>query len=115
MSNGKSSEYNGPERRRYTSEPWHLDKRIPITLILAILIQTGGAFWWAGKMDERIRTLEDKLVATTSMVVPRSEIEQRFKTLEIQLISNKESVDIVRNRLNSIDSKLDRLIERSKK
>lgn len=30
---------------------WHLDKRIPLSLMFAILIQTTGAFWWASKVD----------------------------------------------------------------
>ena len=39
-------------------EPWHLDKRVPIALIFAILVQTGGAFWFAASLDGRIGVLE---------------------------------------------------------
>ena len=39
-------------------EPWHLDKRIPLALIGAILIQTGSAFWWASSINERVASLE---------------------------------------------------------
>ena len=37
-----------------TDQPWHLDKRIPIALILAIILQVGGAVYWASKMESRI-------------------------------------------------------------
>ena len=33
------------------SEPWHLDLRVPIALILAIIGQTAGAVWWASTIS----------------------------------------------------------------
>lgn len=39
-------------------EQWHLDKRVPITLIFAIFIQTASAFWWASQMESRVEVLE---------------------------------------------------------
>lgn len=33
------------------AEPWHLDRRIPIALILAIIGQTAGAVWWASTIS----------------------------------------------------------------
>jgi len=33
------------------SEPWHLDRRVPIALILAIIGQTAGAVWWASTIS----------------------------------------------------------------
>lgn len=40
-------------------EPWHLDKKVPIALIVTILVQTflAGAFF--SRMDSRISTLEE--------------------------------------------------------
>ena len=37
-----------------TEQQWHLDKRVPIALILAIIIQVAGAVYWASKMESRI-------------------------------------------------------------
>lgn len=42
----------------HLGEPWHLDKRIPLAMIGAILIQTGAAFWWASSINERVVALE---------------------------------------------------------
>ena len=39
-------------------QSWHFDKRIPLAMIGAILIQTGGAFWWASSVNERVGALE---------------------------------------------------------
>lgn len=40
---------------------WHLDRRVPIALILALLAQSGTAVWWASKMESRVEN-----VATTN-------------------------------------------------
>ena len=35
-------------------EPWHLDKRVPLALILALLVQTAGMVWWAATLSSRV-------------------------------------------------------------
>lgn len=38
-----------PNGNRYDrkSEPWHFDHRVPLSIILTLLLQTGGIVWWA--------------------------------------------------------------------
>jgi hypothetical protein len=40
------------------TENWHLDKRVPIALILTIAMQTSAAIWWASSVSERIGQVE---------------------------------------------------------
>jgi cell division protein FtsB len=35
-------------------ESWHLSKSVPVTLILAILVNTGGTFWWASNLATQV-------------------------------------------------------------
>lgn len=42
-------------------ESWHLDKRVPITLILAICMQTLSALWWAASMNYKVESYERRL------------------------------------------------------
>ena len=42
-------------------ETWHLDKRVPIALILTLLLQMGTAIWWASRMDTRVSIVEDHI------------------------------------------------------
>lgn len=35
-------------------QAWHLDKRVPIALIFALLAQTGGIVWWASGLSSRV-------------------------------------------------------------
>ncbi len=40
------------------NENWHVDKKIPLALIGAIIVQTGAAFWWASSVNEKVASLE---------------------------------------------------------
>lgn len=44
----------------YVKEPWHLDKRIPLAIIMGFVLQTGALFYWGGKMEQRVTTLESR-------------------------------------------------------
>lgn len=77
-------------------EPWHLDKRIPLALIGAILIQTGAAFWWASSINERVSSLEywrqdSKNVAVDIAVLKNSVVDLKdiLKRIESQLSRNE--------------------------
>lgn len=48
------------------SDPWHLDKRVPIALILALCIQTVGAVWWAATITSTVGELTVKIDAISS-------------------------------------------------
>lgn len=37
---------------------WHLDKKVPIAMIVTIAMQTAGFVWWAASLSERVNTLE---------------------------------------------------------
>jgi hypothetical protein len=39
-------------------EAWHLDRRVPVAIILALLLQTVTVVWWGAQMDARVATLE---------------------------------------------------------
>jgi len=47
--------YEGPERR---DKHWHLDRKVPIALILALILQTTGAIWWASNQATRLDAVE---------------------------------------------------------
>lgn len=37
------------------SEPWHLDRKVPIAFIVAIVVQTGAAFWYFGSLNGQVQ------------------------------------------------------------
>lgn len=36
------------------SEPWHLDKRVPVALIVTIVFQSVAAVWWAATINSQV-------------------------------------------------------------
>jgi len=40
---------------------WHLDKRVPIALVVLIVSQTAGAIWWASAVNGSIAALENRV------------------------------------------------------
>ena len=49
-----------------TETEWHLDKKVPITLIGAILLQTFGFGVWAENLNLRLANLESQNPASTA-------------------------------------------------
>ena len=64
------------------SEQWHLDKRVPIALILAILLQTGGALWWAAAVSERVNYLEKQLSASAPQADRLTRVEVKIEAIQ---------------------------------
>ena len=85
-----------------TTGKWHLDKRVPISLIIAIIIQTMSFVWFFSKMDSRIASLE-------SGAITQKERDDR------QDNNVKDGLNTLRADIKEIDRKIDRLIERGQR
>lgn len=47
--------YNNNDRQ------WHLDKRVPIMLIAALIMQSASMAWWASDLDARVQAHDRSL------------------------------------------------------
>lgn len=77
------------------SNDWHLDKRVPIALILTLLAQSAGAIWWASSVNSRIAQLESRVSVTES--------------IRVDMIETKQLARITAERLRRIEDKLDEM------
>lgn len=73
--------------RKYQSEDsrWHLDKRLPVAMICAILVQTATVIWWASGINERVGVLEKRIDASA----PQAD---RITRLEVNIEVVKEGI-----------------------
>ena len=96
---------------------WHLDKKVPLALMVAIVAQTVGAVWWAASLSQRVNDLErgwtaavprleslisldkrvDELEHEQTAAVPRLESVSR---LEIQAAEIRNDVQEIKNLMN---------------
>lgn len=55
-------------RRGSDDDQWHLDKRVPIGLMLGLAINLGLGIWYASKLDSRISFVEMDDAHTNTVV-----------------------------------------------
>lgn len=90
-----------------SSSDWHLDKRVPIATILAILGQAVMLGWVASSMNVRIDKLEDY---TTELKA--SKLQERTAVIESDIKTNRDRFLHLDNQLEKLDTKIDKIVDR---
>lgn len=81
---------------------WHLDKRVPIALVGAILIQTFTLGWWSASMSYRISALEQ---ASPSSVAEFSKLEAAREATNLAVARIETKMDSLLSIARRLDSK----------
>ena len=84
------------------SEQWHLDKKVPLSLIFAMLVQAAMVIWAIADIKKDVEVLKVQSISQHD----RDERQDK---------NAAESYALIRQQLEKIDSKLDRLFERGRK
>lgn len=96
-------------------EPWHLDKRIPIAIIFALLTQTAGAVWWASAMSSNVDALRqaDARLERTAEQLRSDAIsnEARLRVVETGAGRMEAKLESISDGIERLNSQIDRLIE----
>lgn len=66
----------------YDDARWHLDKRVPIALIITIAVQTAGIVWWASSLSERVNTLERRADASAPQGDRLTRVEVKIENVQ---------------------------------
>lgn len=93
-----------PVERRVSDNHWHLDKRVPISILGVLIVQMCSGLWFISKLDARIAALEN------ISVIQLSAQHEKDQKQDEQV---KDSVEKLAKQLEHIDDKLDRIIEKS--
>ena len=77
--------------RRLDNQKWHLDKKVPLAFIAAIIFQTGVFAYWAASQESRITFLEDWVHQNTNIAERLGKIEtnQGWLKRTLEKIDNK--------------------------
>ncbi len=82
-------------------QEWHLDRRITISLIVAILMNAGSFIWWASKMDYTITSHEVRIVKNGKKIEKMREQEivlfQRLSRIEANQENQTETLKEIRD------------------
>lgn len=61
---------------------WHLDRKVPLALIVTIAIQTGAVIWWGSSLNERVNQLEARAVSAAPQAERITRIEGKIENVE---------------------------------
>jgi len=93
-----------------TTQGWHLDKRVPLALIFAIVVQTGTALWYVKGLDARIEANSTAIGTETdsrrSLSSRIERAEQNANGQAVALGRIQVSIEGIQNSLDQIDRKL---------
>lgn len=89
-----------------SKEPWHLDKRVPLALIVTILGQTALAGWFAASIASRIDTLERDVERQRVTDMQQTEAIHRA---ERQDVAQSQKLENILDIVERMDRRLERL------
>lgn len=73
---------------------WQFDKRIPIALIITLVLQFGGAVWFAASISGRVTTLE-------AAAAQAAQQPERTAALEAQMRSLTDTTNRIERKLDN--------------
>jgi hypothetical protein len=88
-----------------SEQQWHLDKRVPIALILAIAIQSGSAIWWASTIQARVGVNEANIAKLDTVVEGQRNASQ---VQAIQLGRIEEQIGALRSDIGRLVTAIER-------
>ena len=82
---------------------WHLDKRVPISIIIAMLLQTVGMVWWAASLSSRVeqhgREINSLVADGRSYSAEASRIREVLARLDERMAAQTDLLRRVENAL----------------
>lgn len=96
-------------------EPWHLDRKVPLALIVTILLQTGLGVWWAAGLTSRVdraMQVNDDQDARLRDVETTTQAQQvAAATITAQIGAMRETLEMVRQDQRETNNLLRQYIE----
>lgn len=93
----------GTDMNTPSNEPWHLDKKVPISLILAIIVQSAVVMWWAARIDANDSEQERRIAAIESW---RDGTQQQLQSVNERLARIDERIAIQTDMLKEIKNRV---------
>ncbi len=74
-----------------TEQSWYLDRRVPLAIVVAIILQSAGVLVWIGQITQRINHIERNtlFVAEIGERIARLEENSSFTRASLQRIERQ--------------------------
>lgn len=99
-------EYNR-EDTEMVKEGWHLDKKVPLTIIIAIATQTVVLFMWGARLDQRVTQIEGITASHTviieNMRASQSDTKATLARMDERLAATSDNVRDIKAKFDILD------------
>lgn len=95
-------------------EHWHLNKGVPVALILTIAIQSMSAIWWAATVSSTLSQIDDQVAENKSDIKLASSVEPRLVKVETDITYIRDAVDENKKDFDKLDAKLTELLREAR-
>ncbi len=86
-------------------EGWHLDKKVPLSIIVTLLVQTAALIMWGAKLDGRVAQVEQSVashaISIETMKNTQNAISVGLARIEERQIITGEGVKEIKARLDA--------------
>lgn len=96
------------------SESWHLDKRVPLALMFALAVQTGGALWWAASISAEVASVVKDTTENKLDIKAGNSTEPRLVRVETDISYIRRAVDDNKSKLDKLDTTLTELLREAR-
>ena len=85
------------ELKQEAPEPeggWKIDRKIPVALLFALVLQSAAVVWWAARLDSRVEALEAQRTESVLLL-------DRVTRIEEKMLGLKEAIGRVEGKLGA--------------
>ena len=86
-----------PEQR----EPWHLDKRVPVALIISLATQAAAMVWWGSqitaRVDQHAAQIAELRLADTAQAIDARRTSDALSRLDERIKAQTEILNDIKN------------------
>lgn len=95
---------------RMGKQHWTVDKRVPLALIITLMVQTGGAIWWAATISGRVNQLEKSQQRSDD-----EKLGERMKVVEVLVQQVAASTDRIERQVADSTNRIERQLTRERR
>jgi Tfp pilus assembly protein PilO len=79
---------------------WHLDKKVPISLIGTMIVQTCAIVWWVSGMNSDVASMKAHITEIRQENKERTEKLEKFGAVEVEIRNLRQSMDRIEQTLD---------------
>ncbi len=75
------------------SRSWRIDRRVPLALVFAVMMQTGVGLVWAGSAAQRLDMLETGADESRELIERTTRLEERTRSIDATVTRIEAKLD----------------------